>query len=222
MNNSRGYRPSNPFRSANIRPGANKFLFTDPEAWHNMLIALQEHRCCEIVGGHGTGKSTLFHQLTATCESWGWAVRRHVVDPRRPAGERLSLDLIPGADQPGLQRLRAVDGYEQLPRGQRRAIGRHCQEQGERLLITCHTGEGFHRLHQTHVDTSLADRVVAAILQREGVAWAVKRATLDQLLSQHDGNLREVLFAVFDLFAHSTVSPALTTLSEAPGDPGVP
>ena len=56
-------------------------------------------------------------------------------------------------------------------------------------------------LHRTHVDVSVARQVIAAILGREGLNWTVDSTRLEQSLRQHDGNLREVMFELFDVFA---------------------
>ncbi len=201
MSESLLYRPSNPFRSANIRPGANAFVFSNEAVWPQLLEQLKAEQFCEIVGGHGTGKSTLLHQIIRVCESWDWIVHKHVVDGRRTSAQ-LSLPLSP--TQPAdnnREVLRTIDGFEQLSRRQRRDIRQHCERYGERLLITAHASEGGTLLHKTHVDLSIAQRVLESIAQREGRSLCVDDLSLTKLLRKHEGNLREVFFALFDVYS---------------------
>lgn len=200
------YRASNPFRSANIRPGANDFWFPDPASWQQIQDQIRQHRSCQIIGPHGTGKSTLFHQLADRCESWGWQVWRHVIDPRQPTLEGLTTEAVQASAEFRVERLRGVDGYEQLTGSQRRALRKYCHTRGERLLITSHGPEGFHTLYKTFVDVPVARRVIVTILQRDGVDWQLDEARLESLLARHGGNLREVLFELFDIFAAVSAS----------------
>ncbi len=57
-------RPSNPFATRFVRPGAMPFLFRDGQTARLLIDALND--CgwqAAIVGPHGTGKTTLLHTL---------------------------------------------------------------------------------------------------------------------------------------------------------------
>jgi hypothetical protein len=196
------YRPSNPFRTANIRPGANAFVFSRDADWLQLLNGLKEQRFCEIVGAHGTGKSTLLHQIITECQTWNWLVLRHVVDASKPVFSWMAINSTHDDKQ---EVLRTVDGFEQLSRKQRRLVLQHCQRNKERLLITSHHREGLALLHETRVDLAIARRVLETILYRERLSFHVQDELLQRLLQRHRGNLREVLFALFDLFSHDAL-----------------
>lgn len=211
------YRGSNPFRSANVRPGANSFVFSHEGSVEQLFHELDHHRQAQIAGPHGTGKSTLMLSLMRLAASRGRAVAHHALGgnmtERMRAGrisERKRGDEVVGAIQREVSNVDfvAVDGFEQLSRSQRASIVRQCLENQTRLLITTHRDMGMPTLYRTRVDFDIARRVVAEICEREGAAKLPDAAHLAQLLRRHGGNLREMLFALYDEFSTASATDA--------------
>ena len=67
------------------------------------------------------------------------------------------------------------------------------------LLVTAHYDLGLKTLCQLHVDVENA-RLVIAHLLRETPSYIPSDATLVSLLTEHRGNFREVLFALYDYY----------------------
>jgi hypothetical protein len=65
--------------------------------------------------------------------------------------------------------------------------------------VTAHYDLGLKTLCQLHVDVEKA-RLVIAYLLRESPSCIPSDATLVSLLTEHRGNFREVLFALYDYY----------------------
>jgi hypothetical protein len=148
----------------------------------------------QIIGPHGSGKSTLVHSLLPYLE-------QRNRDPRLitlSAGQRR----LPwrGAEQPGwsTRTLVVLDGYEQLGLWNRWRLRRRCSIRLAGLLVTTHRDAGFPTLFQTHVTADLARSLVADLLADSSVPIAVE--DVDAALTRHQQNLREVLFDLYDLY----------------------
>lgn len=193
------YRSSNPFRSSNIRPGANAFVFADETTVDELFRQLCRNRQGEIVGPHGSGKSTLMIYVVRYAESEGWHVAHHILDARNRWQRGNALEMLEEVDRalPEID-LVAVDGFEQLSRWQRSAIVRKCRAHRKYLLITSHHDMGLADIYRTRVNLDIAYRVVAEICGREQIPSTPSSAHLSELLSCYRGNLRETLFALYD------------------------
>jgi hypothetical protein len=152
-----------------------------------------------ILGPHGSGKSTLLaallpalreagkepvpvalhdNQRALPAEAWR--------DLRRPAG--------PGA------RVAVIDGYEQLSLWQRWRLRVLCRRHGHGLLATAHTPVGLPVLLRLRVTAETAGRVIEQLLTAVPEAAALRPGTaeLAARLGRRSGNLREVLFELYD------------------------
>jgi hypothetical protein len=189
---------SNPFRSANIRPGATTFV-AEGITIGSLIQRLVGLRQAQIIGPHGSGKSTLVQALHEHCSQMGWQVRKLVLDGRCDSSKRHWGDLL-AALTAGMttNALCVIDGFELLPWWRRRQVIRDCRRDDQRLLITAHDEMGLPTLYRTCVDLRLAKRVVELILQRESSPAVVPEDQVRELLDQHRGNLRELLFALYD------------------------
>jgi hypothetical protein len=150
----------------------------------------------EILGPHGTGKSTLLHWLGAEAEARGRTIVRvelHDGARRLPRGW--------DAGGPGRGALVLVDGAEQLSRWRFRLLRMACARRGWGLLVTAHRPLGLPTLYRTHVDGVLARRVVGAVLARSPRLPAlVAEHEVEVALQECGGNLREALFRLYDLY----------------------
>jgi hypothetical protein len=185
----------NPFCTRRTRPGAMRYLFPPGASAEALLIDLERLGWRgAIVGPHGAGKSALLATLLTAVERGGRRVALLTLrDSRRrlPTGWREAL----GEASPALL---AMDGYEQLGRTARFLLDRTCRRRGWGLLVTSHGPVGLPTLVRVEPDVETARRVVAALLGDE--PGLVSPDEVAACFRQHDGNLREMLFALYDLY----------------------
>jgi len=186
----------NPFSTRPTRPGALSYLFSPGETPETILSRLESQGWWgEIVGPHGSGKSTLLATLVGALQDSG---RRPITFAMHDRQRSLPVDLEARADLDAA-RLIVVDGYEQLGRWNRLRLKRLCRRRGWGLLVTVHASVGLPRLCETAVSVELAQRVVEQLLTASGRPPLAS----DQIARSYEhagGNLREMLFDLYDLF----------------------
>ena len=206
--------PSNPFVSRCVRPGAIPYLFQSESNLDTLITSLRDHRWRgQIVGLHGSGKSTLVESLMAPLRRAGRKPVQYRFSSTRwqssPA-ERLSAThaesagycLFPRGDDPVWDRNTQVivDGFEQLYSLQRLSLYARCLYQGAGLLVTTHRRAlTLPLLYHTHVDLTTAWDVVQRLFE-EQAANPISNQEVSDCLQSHHGNMREMLFALYDLY----------------------
>lgn len=206
-------RDSNPFATRFTRPGAIGYLFPDGKSVESLLARLRENQWWgEIVGPHGSGKSTLVATLIPALQAAGRKVVGHVITPDSgdrkeclaPAGAYAFLAELPLGPSTQL----VLDGYERISWWWRRRIQVLCRKRGAGLLITAHQPLGLPPLAQTEPNEQMAQKIVQQLLPKGDST--IKPADVTAAFHKTDGNLRETLFALFDVYqarrAGSTVS----------------
>jgi hypothetical protein len=187
---------TNPFCAARLRPGTIDFVFEQGKSLEQLVDALEANGWRgQITGGHGTGKSTLLAALTPAIECRG----RRVKSITLVAGQRhlpraflASLRFSAGLG------VAVVDGVEQLHFWNRLSLKRFCRTHGAGLVVASHRSAHLRSLYETAVDEARAWRVVER-LQSGFPPW-IKIGDLVQRLARHQGNLREALFDLYDLY----------------------
>jgi hypothetical protein len=115
------------------------------------------------------------------------------------------------ADRPDLDAstVVVVDGYEQLSRWSRARLKRLCRRRGWGLLVTSHKPLGFPSLFQTAATLDVARRVVAHLLpeRREDVGGL----NVEQCYERSGGNIREMLFELYDRYERTRAERASST-----------
>ncbi len=196
-------RPSNPFATRFTRPGAIEYLFPADQSAESLVATLRDNQWWgEIVGPHGSGKSTLVAALVPALEAAGRKVMRHVITPDggdrpecvSPAG---AFGVLAKLNLSGQTQL-ILDGYERISWWWRRRIAVLCRKRGAGLLVTTHQPLGLPPLVRTKPTEQLAERIVAQLLPREDKT--IKPADIRAAFRQHEGNLRETLFTLFDIY----------------------
>lgn len=197
MRETNSERSTNPFSTAFIRPGAIPYQFPENESLDDLFhrFELAEHRG-EIIGPHGTGKSTLIaafseylqdQQLTTYLVTLHDGQRRLPFSPNR-------LEQPEGS-------IIVVDGFEQLSWWNRQILFRVCRQKKWGILVTAHTPTGLPTLFETAMSPALGMRVVLQLLDQTRHPLTDSVVTPQQALTQlreHDGNLRETLFDLYD------------------------
>jgi hypothetical protein len=186
---------ANPFSTRRIRPGAIDFHFPHGETCRSLVERLRQNNWWgEIIGDHGSGKSSLLASLVPAIQ--------------RDAHRTVSIELHDGRSRLPLKlrqlgRLAAptvvvVDGYEQLGYWNRLRLKRFCRRRGLGLVVTAHATVGFPELFRTVSDTRLAWLLVDRLMH------SYQRLLCEQdvldAYSRQEGNIRETLFDLYDVY----------------------
>ena len=193
---------ANPFSSRFVRPGAVPFLFPQGEDVQSLVERLRTNRWRgQIVGPHGSGKSSLLACIVPALERLGRCVLRvELHDNER----RLPFDLGRSAEI-GHDTIVLVDGYEQLSLGSRLSLKWFCRRKRIGLVVTTHASVGLPTLLRTSTDLGLAERIVAQLLSEHSVR--VTREEIEASYRRRDGNLRELFFDLYDLYESRREAP---------------
>lgn len=186
---------SNPFCSRNIRPGTLPFYFPDGASLAQLCDRLA---ACggrgQIVGPHGSGKSALLAALIAALVAQGRnIVHVELHDGQRtlPRGFWASVDL----SQPSVL---AIDGCEQLSWWQRHKAFGLARRHGAGLIVTTHRVLNLPLLYRSAPSADVAVHIAAAL---QGDRPLITEAEVRQAFASQRGDLREMLFALYDLYA---------------------
>ena len=185
----------NPFSARHVRPGAIAYRFPAGQSAEGLLRRLEENGWRgQIVGPHGSGKSALVATLIRSIEQAG---RRTVLIELHDAQRRLPVDL---RRTDGLSRgmVVIVDGYEQLALWSRFRLGRFCRGRGLGILVTAHASVGLPDLFRTTTSLTLARQIVDQLLAERRRLVAPEE--VHQRFKLHQGDLREMLFDLYDLY----------------------
>jgi hypothetical protein len=187
--------PANPFSTRYTQPGRLGFLFRDDE--DDSLDQVLGRFCAsglrgEIIGPHGTGKTTLLSHLLAALTQRGFDVAAFMLhDGQRRLPSGWTEAAAPAS-------LVAVDGYEQLSHWSRWRLKRFCRRRDLGLVITAHAPMGLPALYRTGASLQIARRIVLQLLP-----VTVPPPSDDELSHLFDvfhGNVREMLFALYDCY----------------------
>ena len=184
---------SNPFATRFTRPGAIPFLFPPGQSAQSVAADLEAAQWWgEIVGPHGSGKSTLVAALIPELERRGRRIVQLVFRNDDPGSWPLVTDTWRRDTQV------VVDGYEQLSWWRQRKLKNACRRAGAGLLITTHQSCGLSTILRTEPSLELAEQIVRKLLPAEDPA--ITADDVRDLCRQHRTNLREVLFGLYDLY----------------------
>lgn len=184
----------NPFSARHVRPGAIAYHFPPGESAEGLIARLQAAGWRgQILGPHGSGKSTLLAALLPELERRGvrW-IRFELHDGQRRLPASLwQLDAAPNT-------VILVDGYEQLGLGSRLGLSAVCRWKKLGLVVTTHRRCRMPVLFRTQTTPALAEQLACELLAEKPVA--ISPEEVSRLFAQQEGNLREVLFGLYDLY----------------------
>jgi hypothetical protein len=186
---------TNPFATRWVRPGALPYVWPGGDGGAALLALLGPGASVEIIGPHGSGKSTLVAALVGLLRDRGQAV---VVESLHDGGERRARQEWPG-NEPGV---RILDGFEQLPAWRRRLYRWRAARAraAEALVVTAHTPQGMRHQVRSDVDATLAAAVVQTLLERAELPTRIDPRQAFAAVQGHGGNLREALFDLYDVY----------------------
>jgi hypothetical protein len=192
----------NPFSTRHTRPGAIPFRFADGESPDAMVEKLRGNGWLgQILGPHGSGKSTLVAALLPALEAAG---KSPLLIELHDGQRRLPVRLRSLAQRP--ETIVIVDGYEQLARWNRYRLKAFCRRRALGLLVTSHDSVGLPDLYRTTTSPELAERLVHTLL--DGRSFPLSSEDLGTRLAAHGGDLRELLFELYDLYEARREGPA--------------
>lgn len=186
----------NPFIAQCIRPGAIDFIFPPGVTKEQLVDKLRANRWRgAIIGAHGSGKSTLMHALRPALEAAGRPV---VLFELHDGERRLPTSLRAAGVAPGGMVL--VDGYEQLSWWSKLLLLWVCGRLRCGLLVTAHRLVALPTLWVTQTSEELAVAVVRKLATVEHGDSVVTADEIARAFVSHDGNIREMLFGLYDLY----------------------
>mgnify|MGYP005840923067 FL=1 len=184
----------NPFSASRVRPGAIGFRFPPGDCLASVIERLRQSGWRgQIVGPHGSGKSTLLAALVGEFAHNGPPVACvELHDRQRRLPEEFDLTRLSAGT------LVVVDGYEQLSLWSRLRLKAACRRHRLGLLATAHRDVGLPTLISTTTSVTLAQEVVRELLADRDCSIEIEQ--IAARFARHQGNLREVLFDLYDLY----------------------
>jgi hypothetical protein len=186
----------NPFSTRCVQPGALEYLFPAGGAAPELVDRLRTLGWwAQIVGPHGSGKSTLLYTLRPYLEAAGRCVEMchlQAGQTRLPWGAERARQWTERTQL-------VIDGYEQLGWSARHWLWRNCRARGSGGLVSPHRPVRLPVLWQTEAGLAVAQRLVARLLPQH-LAQRITEDDVADAYAAHPGDLRETLFALYDLF----------------------
>ncbi len=184
----------NPFSTRFVRPGAVAYKLSLGHDLAGLAVRFETiGRAGQIVGPHGSGKSTLLADLIRLWESKG----ERVLLIELHDGQRRLPTRLPDLARTETPTLIAVDGYEQLSRGAACGVRRFCRRHRLGLVVTTHCSMGLADLVRCAPSLSLVTRLVRDLLA--DTENPIADGDIRRSFHHHEGNVREVLFEMYDL-----------------------
>ena len=188
---------SNPFATRFTRPGAIPYLFPPGQSAVGLVDELRSNQWWgEIIGPHGSGKSSLLAELLPLLQAAGRGTEVHSLhqgDRTLPFSKNHVKSWTEGTQI-------VVDGYEQLSWWSKRRLQGWVKAQGAGLLITAHEPMGLPPLFTTRPTLELARQIVAKLLEgTDGTGVPCYEAEIAAAFAAHGANLRELLFSLYDV-----------------------
>ncbi len=185
----------NPFSTRRIRPGSVPYIFPSGESVDTLIERLRHSDWWgEVIGRHGSGKSTLIATLAAAIEHAG---RPTVLITLHDRQRRLPQDFR-GDERLHAPAVAIIDGYEQLSHWSRLTLKQFCRRRAIGLVVTAHESVGLPTIFCTAVTTEIAQQVVGELMR--GCEATIEPDEVPELLARHNGDLRETLFGLYDLY----------------------
>jgi hypothetical protein len=193
---------SNPFSTRFIRPGAIDYLFPPGISAETLATNLQQQNWRgSIIGPHGSGKSSLLAALIPVLETRG----RRIIRQQLQGGQRqLDWPALKLHDWTSDTQV-IIDGYEQLSLWQRMLLSLRCWQRGAGLLVTAHQAVAASTLSirlpivfTTKPSLELALGIVQRVLP--AADDRITPADVAAAYAKHQGNLREMLLNLYDVF----------------------
>jgi hypothetical protein len=201
-----GGAPLNPFSVGFLAPGELDYRFAGTLGADDLLARLPAAGGeAQIVGGPGTGKSTLLFALGRAAAARGFELVLLRAD-------RCCEIALPAERQDrGPPRLLCLDEADALAGRELRRIRRACRARGALLLAATHSDLGLPLAHECRVDAELAVELATGLLARSPSAPALLAAAEARpAFEQSGGNMRQALLLMYDWYEARWAAAART------------
>lgn len=176
----------NPFAAARFAPGVLPWLSDEPDHLETLAArAFARGARHQVLGPHGSGKSTLLAHLEALARRRGVPCVRFRGSHGLPLGALVRLARSPAS-------IVLVDEAEELGAARFASVTAATGLTSIPLVASTHRDLGLPTLHHARVDAALASRIVHHLAPGEAPPDLADR------LARHGGNVREVLFELYD------------------------
>ncbi len=188
--------PGNPFSTRHVQPGALAYVFP-PGVDADQLVNRLRHAGWrgQLLGPHGVGKTTLLHSLQPALRHAGRHTSWHTLHGGQT---RLPKGLTLHWDHWNQQTQVIVDGYEQLGWYARWQLSRKCRQTAAGLLVTSHTTRRLPIIHNLEPALTVTQQLVDDLMQ--GHPQVLDDQDVASCFQTCAGNVRETLFALYDLY----------------------
>ena len=194
----------NPFSARFVRPGAIPYIFPPGCSAESLFETFERlQRMGAVVGPHGVGKSALITALADWMEQHEIpCLRLELHDGQRTLSQE-TWALLEDRSEIVI----TVDGYEQLSTWTRYQLRRLSRKRRLGLIGTAHSDVELPLLYAPEPNEDLAWKIVQLLLERGEPL--ISREDVHESFARHQGNLREMLFDLYDLYElrRSQLSP---------------
>ncbi len=183
------------------------YIFPPDQSSASLIAELEKNGGCgQIVGPHGTGKTTLLYEITRELEKRGQGFRFvRLSAGQKSLAEAETVQFFHGESRNEAFQLLIVDGFEQLGFWERRELIREGKREKNRgLLITSHEKTSLPVLASTENKLDLLRQIV------EKLGVEIEDQLLNEVYSQNS-NIREMLFALYDRYERGEIKRASST-----------
>jgi energy-coupling factor transporter ATP-binding protein EcfA2 len=182
----------NPFAAARFAPGAVPWVGDDAAEVARLFDrAARPGARHQVLGPHGSGKSTLLAHLAAHGRRAGARVLAFRGSAGVPSAALARLGAAHGT------RVVLVDEVEELGAATRALLVPFARVARIALVASTHRDLGWPTLCERRVDAALCARVVEHLVAGSGEPLRTE-ADIAPRLARHAGNVREVLFELYD------------------------
>lgn len=186
--------PGNPFSTRHTRPGMITPRTVEGEEidLQAMIVRLLAEWGMTIVGPHGSGKTNLLAAIADAIECEG---RR--VTSIRARGIADALDTLRTIALLPKESVVCIDGWESLGWAVRLLATVFARWRRSRLVVTGHVEGGLPVLTRCATSPELLAAIVDALPDHGG---RIDGTDIDEAFRNHEGNLREALYDLYDRF----------------------
>lgn len=186
--------PGNPFSTRHTRPGmiTPRTVGGEGVDLQAMIVRLHAEWGVAIVGPHGSGKTTLLAALADAVEREGRSVTR--IRARGFADALHALGTIAALPTESVV---CIDGWESLGWAIRLLATGFTRWRRSRLVVTSHLEGGLPVLARCATSPELLAAIVDALPDHGG---RICGTDIHEAFWNHEGNLREALYDLYDRF----------------------
>ena len=190
----------NPFETRWIKPAEVRFIPVGFKSICRLLkkLAAKGYRG-EIVGPHGVGKSTLLQTLKRELTRQDISVTLlYARGPFPHTGPPQTITSLKPHITPNAVLL--VDGFEQLSWWTRRQLKRQTAQAHSGLVVTTHQSQKLPELIKLQTTLQTVIELITQLQTDRSVQRLISEQDAKMLYQQFGNNVREILFACYDLY----------------------